>query len=415
MAASNLEIAHGWAPDLIPEWALGMLLFMALVLLGGLAIRKRDWSAFWTVLLAWLATWVALFVINGICFWFALNDVRSPGEDYWQKAISGLPAAEQVKERLLPTSGGAEKAEASDGAEKKEDPYLIKVYWLTARVRFEPRTVEDVLGKTDNDALRSAASRRLQDLNDVPAIFILRVLNYGKLPIQFMTLFAFMAGMIVLVRRRILSRGSMDFVANLEERAVHGDHEHVLTGWVSGSGSGDGGADRGERPTMQAADQDSLNLSEILRTSERLLTGPDEDAYSAAQVSAVHSTFLGLCDEKREQIDLAHEPVDYLKWALPATGFTGTVVGMGVALGESHQLATADGTADLEKAIKMLAGQLGTAFDTTLLALVLSFPLVFCAMALRRREHGMLVRLQRLHDVALAFRQEGYRGTSSTL
>ena len=72
-----------------------------------------------------------------------------------------------------------------------------------------------------------------------------------------------------------------------------------------------------------------------------------------------------------------------LLWAIPLTGFIGTVIGMSQAVGSFDAvLSNADNVDGLKDGLVQVTGGLGTAFDTTFLALVISvflaFPLTLC-------------------------------------
>ena len=72
-----------------------------------------------------------------------------------------------------------------------------------------------------------------------------------------------------------------------------------------------------------------------------------------------------------------------LLWAIPLLGFIGTVIGMSSAVGSFDQvLSNADNVDGLKNGLTKVTSGLGTAFDTTYLALVVSviltFPLNFC-------------------------------------
>ena len=72
-----------------------------------------------------------------------------------------------------------------------------------------------------------------------------------------------------------------------------------------------------------------------------------------------------------------------LLWAIPLTGFIGTVIGMSQAVGSFDVvLSNADNVDGLKDGLVQVTGGLGTAFDTTFLALVssvvLAFPLSVC-------------------------------------
>lgn len=66
----------------------------------------------------------------------------------------------------------------------------------------------------------------------------------------------------------------------------------------------------------------------------------------------------------------------FLVWVIPSIGFIGTVVGISNALGDTGSVMTED-ILVRRSAVQSIATQLGTAFDTTLVALVLSIVGVF--------------------------------------
>lgn len=79
--------------------------------------------------------------------------------------------------------------------------------------------------------------------------------------------------------------------------------------------------------------------------------------------------------------------VRYLIWAIPALGFVGTVRGMGLALGAANldlkdastQPSASSGTTEtaMQNMLHEVTGRLGTAFYTTLVALLLSLILMW--------------------------------------
>ncbi len=78
-------------------------------------------------------------------------------------------------------------------------------------------------------------------------------------------------------------------------------------------------------------------------------------------------------------------------WAIPILGFIGTVIGIGVAV--SGFSGTLEGASDinvLKKSLNTVTGGLATAFDTTLVALVLSMLVKFPASSLQKREEDLL-------------------------
>ena len=77
----------------------------------------------------------------------------------------------------------------------------------------------------------------------------------------------------------------------------------------------------------------------------------------------------GVCEGEADRLDSELSLVRYIAWAIPAIGFIGTVRGIGDALAQAHRAMQGD-----------LAGVtqgLGTAFNSTLIALLLSLVLMF--------------------------------------
>ena len=80
-----------------------------------------------------------------------------------------------------------------------------------------------------------------------------------------------------------------------------------------------------------------------------------------------------------------------LLWAIPLTGFIGTVIGMSQAVGSFDVvLSNADNVDGLKDGLVQVTGGLGTAFDTTFLALVLSVILAFPLSVCEKKEDQLL-------------------------
>ncbi len=71
-------------------------------------------------------------------------------------------------------------------------------------------------------------------------------------------------------------------------------------------------------------------------------------------------------------IELSFNQLKYIVWVIPSLGFMGTVYGIGLAVSK-----LGDGSLDDPNLLTNMAGDLGVAFNTTLLALVLSVILQF--------------------------------------
>lgn len=78
-------------------------------------------------------------------------------------------------------------------------------------------------------------------------------------------------------------------------------------------------------------------------------------------------------------------------WAIPILGFIGTVQGLGSAVGNlSGSLEAAADVDSIKKSLGAITGGLGVAFDTTLVALIMSLFLKFPASSLQKAEEDLL-------------------------
>lgn len=87
-----------------------------------------------------------------------------------------------------------------------------------------------------------------------------------------------------------------------------------------------------------------------------------------------------------DDLDSALSLVRYVAWAIPAVGFIGTVRGIGDALAEADKAIKGD--------LSGVTDALGLAFNSTLLALVLSIFLMFMLHMLQSRQEALILELQ---------------------
>ena len=110
----------------------------------------------------------------------------------------------------------------------------------------------------------------------------------------------------------------------------------------------------------------------------------------------VQALMQAVADIDRKATEDRYTLIRYLTWLIPTIGFLGTVMGIGRAIsGFSGVMAeVARGGGDLQAQLQPLlggvAGDLGVAFDTTLLALLLSALIVAIASVVQSREEGLL-------------------------
>lgn len=91
--------------------------------------------------------------------------------------------------------------------------------------------------------------------------------------------------------------------------------------------------------------------------------------------------------------------IRYLIWAIPSIGFIGTVRGIGVALSQADEALAGD--------IAAMTDGLGVAFNSTLVALLISILLMFFLNQLQRLQDGILVDTRSYCEKKLLARMSG--------
>lgn len=112
----------------------------------------------------------------------------------------------------------------------------------------------------------------------------------------------------------------------------------------------------------------------------------------------------------------------FMVWAIPILGFIGTVWGISNGIAHFSDAMTAtnsvtDVSSMLKDNLPLVTNSLATAFDTTLLALLLSVPLMMTMIWLEKREEAYLIRLdqQWFHEIKPRLEYEiGGLATSAT-
>ncbi|HEX7006731.1 MAG TPA: MotA/TolQ/ExbB proton channel family protein [Alphaproteobacteria bacterium] len=104
---------------------------------------------------------------------------------------------------------------------------------------------------------------------------------------------------------------------------------------------------------------------------------------SVDQANSLLNSSLDMC---MHEIDLRYNMLRYIMWLIPSLGFLGTVIGI------SQALNFAGGGVDFNdpKFLSQLTDNLGTAFYTTLLALIQAAVLVFLMHLVQAREEKTL-------------------------
>jgi len=90
-----------------------------------------------------------------------------------------------------------------------------------------------------------------------------------------------------------------------------------------------------------------------------------------------------ICQNEGERLDSELAQIRYIAWAIPSIGFIGTVRGIGNALGLAHRAVQGD--------ITGVTQNLGTAFNSTLIALLLSIVLMFLVHQLQLAQERLVL------------------------
>jgi biopolymer transport protein ExbB/TolQ len=95
-------------------------------------------------------------------------------------------------------------------------------------------------------------------------------------------------------------------------------------------------------------------------------------------IQDVASATHAYCDSEAERLESELSMIRYIAWAIPSIGFIGTVRGIGDALGQAHKAIEGD--------IFDVTRSLGVAFNSTLIALLISIGLMFLLHQLQQQQ-----------------------------
>jgi biopolymer transport protein ExbB/TolQ len=133
----------------------------------------------------------------------------------------------------------------------------------------------------------------------------------------------------------------------------------------------------GHARTLQALpepERSSLLPRALLAALHRFgATGSIADASNSAH---------NVCEGEADRLDSELSLLRYVAWAIPAIGFIGTVRGIGDALAQAHRAMQGD--------LSGVTAGLGTAFNSTLIALLLSLLLMFLLHHLQSEQERLV-------------------------
>jgi len=100
-------------------------------------------------------------------------------------------------------------------------------------------------------------------------------------------------------------------------------------------------------------------------------------------VQDVSEASRAVCQSEAERLESELAMIRYITWAIPSIGFIGTVRGIGDALGQAHKAVEGD--------ITGVTQSLGVAFNSTLVALLISIFLVFVVHQLQLLQERLVL------------------------
>ncbi len=100
-------------------------------------------------------------------------------------------------------------------------------------------------------------------------------------------------------------------------------------------------------------------------------------------VHAVSAATRDVCESEGERLESELSMIRYIAWAIPCIGFIGTVRGIGDALGQAHRAVEGD--------ITGVTQSLGVAFNSTLIALIISIVLMFFVHQLQLMQERLVL------------------------
>lgn len=111
---------------------------------------------------------------------------------------------------------------------------------------------------------------------------------------------------------------------------------------------------------------------------------------STKQVQDVSNVANAMCESENDRLESELSMIRYIAWAIPSIGFIGTVRGIGQALGEAHRAVEGD--------IAGVTENLGIAFNSTFVALVISIVLMFLVHQLQLLQERLVFDTQTFVD-----------------
>ena len=104
---------------------------------------------------------------------------------------------------------------------------------------------------------------------------------------------------------------------------------------------------------------------------------------ASANIQDVATASHAVCEAEGERLESELSMIRYIAWAIPSVGFIGTVRGIGDALGQADRAIEGD--------ISGVTQSLGVAFNSTLIALLISVVLMFLMHQLQLMQERLVL------------------------
>ena len=111
---------------------------------------------------------------------------------------------------------------------------------------------------------------------------------------------------------------------------------------------------------------------------------------SSGSVDQANTLMNSSLELMQHEIELKYNMLRYLVWLIPTIGFIGTVIGIALSLSAAADMPELAESRAIRDWMGALTTRLGIAFNTTLLALVMSAGLVFFMHVVQGREESAL-------------------------
>jgi len=144
----------------------------------------------------------------------------------------------------------------------------------------------------------------------------------------------------------------------------------------------------------------SITFSRILNALDRLR--------KTQSTRAVEDYFRTRSDVDAGELETSYASIRYFVWLLPTLGLIGTVLGLGVGMSKfGGIIQSAENFQAIKTALPDVTNNLGTAFDATFLAILLSAVAAFYMSFLQKRQEQLLEEIDNLcvDDVCALFQE----------